>query len=91
MLGAYPKGNFAILAIQQGRPGILRLLADEDIDVGVSNPSHENPLHEVMKQHKTYGNKENTLEMMRVVMGSGCREDLVNSQGQTFMTYAVEN
>lgn len=90
-MGSYSKGNYATLAISHCRPALLRLLADEDIDVGASLPSYEHPLHLVVKQHESYANREATYDMLRTLMLNGCREDLVNSQGQTFISYSAEN
>ncbi len=45
----------------------------------------------MIKQHRTHGNKDATFDMLRVLIGNGCREDTQNIQGQTYVTYSTEN
>ena len=72
-MGNYSKGNYATLAISNCRPSLLRLLAEEDIDIGVGLPHHEHLLHQVILQHETHSNKDATFDMLRTLILNGCR------------------
>lgn len=47
-------------------------------------------LHEAVRAHRSHRNADLTLDMLRTLVQSGCREEEVNAEGLTYLNFARE-